>query len=515
MRIDYEWTSRQLQNNLTGVLSPAVASQVLQVMREAGSDYTDLAKAMYGDPYIVAKVIRLANLAQGRGRDPIISLTRALSVLGVTHTHLLVVSALMTGAMVYTTQAEKHRELRRWILAMGVAGNWIGRHKMICPAVKGMGEGEEFLVLSGLMRGLGVVILMAGLGMNYEAILGHPPRVLHLSSREQQSLGATHEQVTAWAMEAMRCPEELFRCVNTLQPKEQDHRCEAICGRSIEIMGAMIAGLDSGSAEAWLMDALSRLGIESVELFTEELPGLRTHLRSLAQVFEIEIGSINEPEVRNHLLMSGLVMDSVLEDSLALHAIVDRNGVGIEKPFTPITISANIEAQTQSSAPVDRWTEVLTTSGLHERLWSVSNTSAGLAGLLMIDIDYLSQVNGQYGRLTGDNMIKAVSEAMHQCGSAPLVVARIKGDEFIGIYETGTSQELEKIMGEIRKGILPRISSTVSNVSISAGGVLLPRQQLAGQWEHWIEQAGSLLNQAKRQGRNQLVMKSGEQRACA
>jgi len=271
MPIDRAWTKAQLRANLEQVLSPAVCFRVFDLLRHPSANYASIGAAAMADPYVSSKIVAMANVAQGSNKLPILSLPRALQTLGTRHTHMVLMSIMLAAPLLDSRKREADPDLRRWVLALGAAGEWIGRHRPADPAAKTTAPRlpEEDL-LAGLMLGLGVLILHAGLGPEYARVLGSPHTILDLRAAERQALGVGHDQVTLWALESMQCPMELGRwaaeAAGTAAPVE---------ARAVEVLAAAIAQLDPGAAEAWLADALPRLGIDPLDLFAGQLALLR------------------------------------------------------------------------------------------------------------------------------------------------------------------------------------------------------------------------------------------------
>ncbi|MDE1239914.1 GGDEF domain-containing protein [Vibrio aestuarianus] len=61
--------------------------------------------------------------------------------------------------------------------------------------------------------------------------------------------------------------------------------------------------------------------------------------------------------------------------------------------------------------------------------------------LLLIDIDYFKQYNDTFGHLEGDDCLKKVATALHQCCRRPTDIAARYGGEEFAIILPETSQE--------------------------------------------------------------------------
>jgi len=83
--------------------------------------------------------------------------------------------------------------------------------------------------------------------------------------------------------------------------------------------------------------------------------------------------------------------------------------------------------------------------------------------LLMVDVEKLREINTKHGHDQGDQVLKAVAEALNRSIRTNDFVARYGGDEFIVFVDSGDQQ--------IAQTISNRISQNVYNISLSFGGL--------------------------------------------
>jgi diguanylate cyclase (GGDEF)-like protein len=128
--------------------------------------------------------------------------------------------------------------------------------------------------------------------------------------------------------------------------------------------------------------------------------------------------------------------------------------------------------------------------------------------LLLMDIDYFKSLNDTNGHLCGDYVIKTVAKLLKSSVRATDVVARYGGDELaVMLIETNPKNALEiaeKLKQEIGSHIFQWQTKELSvNVSIGLATAPAPGIQ---QVSHLIEAADRALYQAKRSGRNTVVV---------
>jgi len=134
-----------------------------------------------------------------------------------------------------------------------------------------------------------------------------------------------------------------------------------------------------------------------------------------------------------------------------------------------------------------------------------------VVGIIMADIDHFKNINDTYGHRAGDLMLQAVARILKESVRAADSVCRYGGEEFV-IILPGTSLEIieriaEKIRTRFEKYKLEYEGQTLQ-ATISLGAAIFP--QHASSLEQVIQHADQALYQAKRGGRNRVVIYSNE-----
>jgi diguanylate cyclase len=125
--------------------------------------------------------------------------------------------------------------------------------------------------------------------------------------------------------------------------------------------------------------------------------------------------------------------------------------------------------------------------------------------LLVLDIDHFKRVNDTWGHGAGDEVIKAVAQALVECVRPMDLAARIGGEEFAIILPNCGSAFGQTVAERVRRRVEttpitigPR--QTIS-VSVSIGGAFGP-QWVRSTPQLWLDRADQQLYRAKVQGRN-------------
>jgi len=131
--------------------------------------------------------------------------------------------------------------------------------------------------------------------------------------------------------------------------------------------------------------------------------------------------------------------------------------------------------------------------------------------LLTLDIDHFKKVNDTWGHAAGDQVIKAVAQALLDSVRPMDLVARVGGEEFAIILPNCAVTFGQTVAERVRQRVqgMPIALSAVSGLSqaqplqvtISIGGAFAP-QWVRSTPSLWQERADQQLYQAKARGRN-------------
>lgn len=231
-----------------------------------------------------------------------------------------------------------------------------------------------------------------------------------------------------------------------------------------------------------------------------------------------------------HLFQEVETMNVKLEDRVKART-TDINGLLDELSVVNSELEEKNKAL-QELSERDSLTNLLNHAAFHGRLAEMFNAARrqhfSLA-VLMIDIDHFKLINDRYGHPVGDRIIKKVAEVL-MSGSrnydvkarysekkqeAPAtnirkydVAGRYGGDEFAVLLPYCSEKEVGVITERIRSRIQAiRLDDTPDlQVSASMGGVVFDQKVPCQDERKLIQQADQALYQAKKSGRNQVVI---------
>jgi len=135
--------------------------------------------------------------------------------------------------------------------------------------------------------------------------------------------------------------------------------------------------------------------------------------------------------------------------------------------------------------------------------------SGDSALLLMVDIDHFKKVNDTHGHGAGDQVIRAVAQALADSVRPMDLVARIGGEEFAVLLPNCPAAFAPQVASRVREKVARTLVALAAGqsvaVTVSVGGAFAP------QWVRstpvlWMERADLQLYRAKDEGRNRVCL---------
>jgi len=165
----------------------------------------------------------------------------------------------------------------------------------------------------------------------------------------------------------------------------------------------------------------------------------------------------------------------------------------------------------QSMADYDTLTGLLNRGGLSRRMQRQYGrfelARPPRIGLLCMDLDHFKSINDSCGHGAGDDVLQCIGKLIRENSRPGDIPARQGGEEFAVIVEAGSKEELEALGERMRAAVeaasLPTRTGPIS-VTISIGAALA--EGPGESWEHLGERADHALFEAKRAGRNRVVL---------
>lgn len=175
----------------------------------------------------------------------------------------------------------------------------------------------------------------------------------------------------------------------------------------------------------------------------------------------------------------------------------------------------------QQNTQMERISVTDTLTGLHnrrwleqqiERLWSPDEKKKQTpVTVIIMDVDFFKEYNDTFGHDEGDRCLKKISSVIAQVFMKQAeAVCRIGGEEFAIIMQNCTQAQLQDMALALQRGIdaldMPSgKNAALPKVTVSLGAVA-PQPIGKQTWQNFYSRADGALYQAKKNGRNCLVI---------
>ena len=146
--------------------------------------------------------------------------------------------------------------------------------------------------------------------------------------------------------------------------------------------------------------------------------------------------------------------------------------------------------------------------GLLDAMAQAVHTGTPLS-VMVLDIDFFKRINDSHGHLVGDRVIQSVAHTLQSQLRKGDLAARYGGEEFVLLLpHTHAAEALplaQRLCDAVRQSPLqlstgPRLEFTISV------GVYTAQLKQPGPWEALVAAADAAMYEAKRNGRNQVVL---------
>jgi len=180
----------------------------------------------------------------------------------------------------------------------------------------------------------------------------------------------------------------------------------------------------------------------------------------------------------------------------------------------PVMVSVSVAAinslirQVSLRADYDFLTHVYSRSGLYEALkQEESHRFSRFLTVMLLDIDYFKSINDNYGHECGDRVLAVFAQQVQQVVGEDGLVARMGGEEFAVVVNTGDAQHGFELAERIRVTIanhpfIWRQQTLFLTVSIGLGSGKSEFWQLTEVFNRLMAEADDYLYRSKKAGRN-------------
>ena len=148
----------------------------------------------------------------------------------------------------------------------------------------------------------------------------------------------------------------------------------------------------------------------------------------------------------------------------------------------------------------------------YQRIWRQASRDEKFLSVMLVDVDLFKNYNDYYGHVSGDKCLNLIANTLSALVKRPLdMVARYGGEEFVVVCYSARKEFAlslsEQMCEKIESLNIPHNNSHVTgHVTLSIGAaVVIPDSNFSS--EYLLETADNALYEAKRTGRNKVVIK--------
>ncbi len=259
--------------------------RIEEQLRSGEANARQLARLIEGSPALAARVLRMANSAFYAPLEPVVSLSRAVAMLGDTVLRQLVLTSLVMA------RGAGRRNARQALAAARLTGDAV-RAAVVCralaTAIRFNPSDEAFA--AGLLHDLGHVYLLDNVGDSYaEHLLAAGTTVGELE-QEMELAATTHQEVGAIFAYEWNLPKSVAGVLweHHGEPSRELVGIVASADILIRDFASHQPELASEARQA-ANDALATLGLTR-ERWEEQLPAIRDQIAELMSVFDLTEG---------------------------------------------------------------------------------------------------------------------------------------------------------------------------------------------------------------------------------
>ncbi len=151
--------------------------------------------------------------------------------------------------------------------------------------------------------------------------------------------------------------------------------------------------------------------------------------------------------------------------------------------------------------------------------WNRASRQKKALSLIMIDIDFFKDYNDTYGHTQGDQCLQRVAKTLCEALKRPGdFVARYGGEEFVAVLPDtgikGASRVAETLRSNVQSLSIEHKSSSIEKVITISLGVTSSEPAPNSKPDVLVNSSDSALYQAKREGRNRVVVRHADSIFC-
>lgn len=159
----------------------------------------------------------------------------------------------------------------------------------------------------------------------------------------------------------------------------------------------------------------------------------------------------------------------------------------------------------------DPLTGVLRLTGVTARFAELVAGGRSSVAMINLDIDEFDGINKQYGRYTGDEVLRRVGRVLNSNFKAIGYVGRVAGDQFVVLLPDSRAETAFVLAEEVRRAVEDtpvevRVGESKAGLTVHISGGVAESPSDGSDWESLLRKSDEALFRAKRLGRNRICL---------
>ncbi len=485
---------------------PSVAMEVLRLTGDETVSIDDIAVVVSRDPALSAKILKLSNSSLFKRGSDVTTLDRATMVLGLKTVKLMALSFSLAGTLPRSGDDGSLFDYDAYwahSLTMAVAG------RSLAKLVKSRYFDEAFMC--GLLSHIGQLVMAECMPDDYAKVLSRIAGGMPGAEDERQVLGFDFPAVGASLLHSWDMPEQIYLSIyHAAAPGE----LPATASVAVQEL-------------SWIMN-LAELA-STIICTSRKGPALQDLHNVMAQRFEITDSEIDAFIIglENGVSETAALLNIELPESQSFAQIIEQARMQMVNVSLGTAVDLAASQQREASlrqekadlsekANTDKLTGIRNRAFFDDKLKEVigqhiNGKAKKPLGIMVLDIDHFKKFNDTHGHLAGDEVLKAVANAVDDAVRGDDVAARYGGEEFVVILPETDAEGLKMVAESIRQSVEEtevRFEDKALRVTASIGGALCASIDRQSDGPALLKIADECLYQAKDNGRNQCVTTS-------
>lgn len=492
---------------------PTVAVELLNLSRDAEAPISAFSDVIITDPAMCGKILKATNSSYFGFTSKIVSIEKAVSLLGRSVVTSLALSFSLSDDCVPGSElSEYFKEYWLHSAVQAAACESFGR-------LANTGNDSDYFV-AGLMTDVGRLAFLNTISREYFPVLvAGKEQVRSLIDVETEKLGVDHAKVSAKLIENWNLPESICEGI-----ADQHATAQSLIEKYGEGEFDMHRAIATASAVGdYICTQQKGKALQQLKELTDVFYGftmsdLQKHLVALNKRVQVigELLSINTEELPDPRELMTQANQQLVEFTMQVsHESMQlaASTVAMEKEKEELrTQNDTLQEKIGKDSLTGIYNRDYFNNSILEEVED-ARSKGNLLGLIFLDIDHFKNLNDTYGHMFGDQVLQGVAKSLESCVRKTDTVCRYGGEEFVIIVSNPSDTGIQKLAERVRARIASEEFELGGGesvcVTMSLGvSLVLPGRKEENVHLRMIKEADEAMYESKENGRDQIHFRS-------